>query len=125
VTRLIESQTVQILPGGTTLTTLHLSPEARRSLSIGEALIPSPRINKGDLTVVDFPTARIQQPSGEVRHALRSPALYGTIMAIVLYLLGAPALVIIACQAAVSSSEYYVWKCRRCRAPGAGIEGDS
>lgn len=120
MTRLIESQTVQILPGGTTLTTLHLSPEAKHALSIGEALIPSPRINKGD-----FPTAYIQQPSGEVRHALRSPALYGTIMAIVLYLLGAPALVIIACQAAVSSSEYYVWKCRRCRAPGAGIEGDS
>jgi Flp pilus assembly protein TadB len=106
LTRLIESQTTQILPGGATLTTLHLSPEARRVLSVGEALISAPRI------AVKLPTARVQQPPGEVSHALQSPALGCTIMAIMLHLLGAPALVITACQAIVLCAVHCVWKWR-------------
>lgn len=95
MTKLIESQTVQILPSGATMTTLHLTPEGRRGLSTEGAQIPAPFV------AADLPIARIQQPPGEIRHALRSPALGCVITAIVLQLLGAPAFVIIACQALV------------------------
>ena len=73
MTKLIESRTVQILPGGTTLTTLHLSLEGRLALSTGGAQIPAPGINKNDLIVADLPIARLQRNSGSVRLALKAP----------------------------------------------------
>lgn len=45
MTKLIESTTTETLPSGTsgtTITTLHLTPEAKRGLSTGGALIPAP-----------------------------------------------------------------------------------
>lgn len=108
MTKLIESRTVQILPGGVTMTTLHLSPEGRRGLSTGGAQIPAPHVADPPdarallvLRIADLPVARVQQPPGEIRHALRSPALGCVISAIVLQLLGAPAFVILVCQALV------------------------
>lgn len=95
MTKLIESQTVQILPNGATMTALHLTPEGRRGLSTEGAQIPA------QFATADLPIARIQQPPGEIRPALRSPALGCVITVIVLQLLGAPAFAIIACQALV------------------------
>lgn len=97
MTKLIESQTAQILPSGVTMTTLHLSPEGRRGLSTGGAQIPILHV----LRIADLPVARVQQRPREIRHALRSPALGCVISAIVLQLLGAPAFVILVCQVLV------------------------
>lgn len=41
MSKLIESQTTEVLPNGSTLTTLHLTEEARRGLSINGARISS------------------------------------------------------------------------------------
>jgi hypothetical protein len=73
VTKLIESTTTETLPSGTTVTTLHLTPEARHGLSTGGAAIV-PR-EPTELTVHDH---RMRQ--GKAAIALH----LGTVVAVVL-----------------------------------------
>lgn len=76
--KLFTHSTTETTPSGTTLTTLHLTPEAKRGLSTNGARIPAPTV-PAELTAYDH-----QQRMGKFQLALH----IGTIVAIVLAFLG-------------------------------------
>lgn len=78
--KLIESTTTETLPSGMTITTVHLTPEAKHGLSTNGARTPPPGGEPSqELTAYDH-----QQRMGKAQIALHA----GTFVAIVLALLG-------------------------------------
>lgn len=78
--KLVESTTTETLPSGMTLTTLHLTPEAKRGLSTNGAQIPPP---------LREPPAELAGPDHKMRHGAVLIALHlGTVAAVVLAYLG-------------------------------------
>lgn len=131
MSKLIESTTTETLPSGTTITTLHLTPEAKRGLSTGGARIQAPdperiqalRARFGITTPMPPPydgsTAIVQRAVAEVERKSRRTAILCSIpVAVVgaaLYLLGAPGLAIVAAQWVTGFGAYQIWKWRRDR----------
>lgn len=104
MTKLIESQTTETLPGGSSLTRLHLSPEAQQGLSTHGALVPDPP----RLTATDF------RASSAVSRAVLS---LGTVAALILDLLGVPAVscIILPLAAYSAHSTLAEWRDLRAR----------
>lgn len=83
MSKLIESETTETLPSGTTITTLYLTPEVKRGLSTNGARIPASVTPESSELTVDDHKMRLQWIGA---------AIYmGTVAAVILALAGVPA----------------------------------
>lgn len=113
MSKLISHQTTETLPSGTTITTLHLTPEARAGLSTGGARIPADAPNAlatrspSMLTVHDL----------LMRQSIAAAVLYaGTAAAMVLASLGVSPVFCAALPAAMFGGPSILWAWRNLRA---------